>query len=112
MAVKIMWTCHDWAKAVAARTARDLKDHEGRYGGLFGSTVYRAVGMVLQSTRTSAQEAVQRAKLYGLAEHLDEAVADVTRALDAVRAAGYHGRLVRTSRSSIRLQVLRTMVSS
>ena len=66
-----------------------LKDREGRYGGVFGSTVHHAIGLVLRSTRTSAQEAVQRAaELYGLEEHLEEAVADVTRSLEALRAAG------------------------
>ena len=66
-----------------------LKDREGRYGGVFGSTVHHAIGLVLQSTRTSAQEAVQRAAgLYGLEDHLEEAVADVTRSLEALRAAG------------------------
>ena len=66
-----------------------LKDREGRYGGVFGSTVHHAIGLVLRSTRTSAQEAVQRAAgLYGLEDHLEEAVADVTRSLEALRAAG------------------------
>jgi ATP-dependent helicase/nuclease subunit A len=65
------------------------KDREGRYGGLFGSTVHNAIGLALKSSETNAQEAVRRAaKLYGLTEHLDEAVADVTRGLEALRSAG------------------------
>jgi ATP-dependent helicase/nuclease subunit A len=65
-----------------------LKDREGRYGGLFGSTVHHAIGLMLRSSVTSVEEAVQSAaKLYGLAEHLQEAAADVARALEALRAA-------------------------
>jgi ATP-dependent exoDNAse (exonuclease V) beta subunit len=64
------------------------KQREGRYGGLFGSTVHHAIGLALRRSGMTVQEAVQRAaKLYGLAEHLDEAVADVERGLDALRAA-------------------------
>jgi ATP-dependent exoDNAse (exonuclease V) beta subunit len=66
-----------------------LKDREGRYGGLFGSTVHYAIGVTLRSSRTSAAEAVQcAAKLYGLTEHLEEAIADVTRGVESLRAAG------------------------
>jgi ATP-dependent exoDNAse (exonuclease V) beta subunit len=44
---------------------------------------------MLRSSGMTSRDAVQRAaKLYGLAEHLDEAVADVARGLDALRAAG------------------------
>jgi ATP-dependent exoDNAse (exonuclease V) beta subunit len=64
------------------------KQREGRYGGLFGSTVHHAIGLALRRSGMTVQEAVQRAaKLYGLAEHLDEAVADVERGLKALRAA-------------------------
>jgi len=66
-----------------------LKDREGRYGGFFGSTVDHAIGIVLRSNGTSVAEAVQRvAKLYGLTEHIEEAVADVNRGLEALKAAG------------------------
>ena len=65
------------------------KDREGRYGGLFGSTVHYAIGMMLRSSGTSAGEAVQRAaKLYALTEYLDEAAVDVIRGVDVLRAAG------------------------
>jgi ATP-dependent helicase/nuclease subunit A len=65
-----------------------MKDREGRYGGLFGSTVHYAIGMMLRSSGMTTRDAVQRAaKLYGLPEHLDEAVADVARALDAFKTA-------------------------
>ena len=66
-----------------------LKDREGRYGGVFGSAVHYAIGLVLRSSAMSAGDAVQRAaKLYGLTEHLEEAAADVTRGLEALKAAG------------------------
>jgi ATP-dependent helicase/nuclease subunit A len=69
--------------------ALPLKDREGRYGGIFGSTVHHAIGLMLRSSGMAPQDAVQRAaKVYGLAEHLEEAVADVARALDALRTAG------------------------
>jgi ATP-dependent exoDNAse (exonuclease V) beta subunit len=67
--------------------ALPLKDREGRFGGIFGSTVHHAIGLMLRSGM-SPQDAVQRgAELYGLTEHLEEAVADAERALDALRAA-------------------------
>jgi ATP-dependent helicase/nuclease subunit A len=66
-----------------------LKDREGRYGGLFGSTVHHAIGVMLRTSGTSMQRAVEcAAKLYGLTEHLEEAAADVTRGLEALKAAG------------------------
>jgi len=65
------------------------KQREGRYGGLFGSAVHHAIGIVLRDSGITAQAAVRRAAgRYGLAEHLDDAAADVARALDALRAAG------------------------
>ncbi len=71
-----------------------LKDREGRFGGIFGSVVHYAIGMVLRDERVAAQEAVDRgAKLYGLTEHLEEAVSDVARALEALRTAGFGGPL-------------------
>jgi ATP-dependent helicase/nuclease subunit A len=69
--------------------ALPLKDRQGRYGGLFGNTVHHAIGLMLRSGGMTPRDAVQRAsKLYALAEHLEEAVADVARALDALRTAG------------------------
>ena len=66
-----------------------LKDREGRYGGVFGSAVHYAIGLVLRSSAMSAGDAVQRAaNLYGLSEHLEEAATDVTRGLEALKRAG------------------------
>ncbi len=65
------------------------KQREGRYGGLFGSAVHHAIGLVLRNGGAAVPEAVRRAaQRYGLLELLDEAAADVARALDALRAAG------------------------
>jgi ATP-dependent helicase/nuclease subunit A len=81
--------------------ALPLKDREGRYGGLFGSTVHHAIGLLLRGSGMTLQNAVQHAaKLYGLAEHLEEAVADVERALDALRTAG----LVRSPAADLQLE--------
>jgi ATP-dependent helicase/nuclease subunit A len=78
-----------------------LKRREGRYGGLFGSTVHHAIGLMLRSSGMTPRDAVERAaKLYGLAEHLEEAVADIARALDALRAAG----LARSPGSDLQLE--------
>ncbi|HXG51503.1 MAG TPA: UvrD-helicase domain-containing protein [candidate division Zixibacteria bacterium] len=68
------------------------KERAGRFGGLFGSVVHHAIGLLLRQKKLDAREAVERAaSLYGLTEHLEEAVADVTRALEALAAAGLHG---------------------
>jgi ATP-dependent exoDNAse (exonuclease V) beta subunit len=68
--------------------ALPLKDREGRFGGLFGSTVHHALGLMLRGSGTRTEEAVKRAaKFYGLKDHLEEAVADVRRGLEALRAA-------------------------
>jgi ATP-dependent helicase/nuclease subunit A len=68
---------------------RPPKQREGRYGGVFGSVVHAAIGVMLPSGRIAAQDAVRRvAGWYGLAEHLEEAAADVARALETLRMAG------------------------
>jgi len=65
------------------------KPHEGRFGGVFGSVVHHAIGLALRDGALAAQEAVRRAaERYGLKEHFDEAVADLKRAMDALRAEG------------------------
>ena len=65
------------------------KPREGRFGSVFGETVHRAIGLVLRDPMLAAEEAVRRAVGWtGLAEHLDEAPADVSRAVDALRAEG------------------------
>jgi ATP-dependent helicase/nuclease subunit A len=83
------------AQSLSAADADDTvepappKQREGRYGGLFGSAVHHAIGLVLRDSGTTVQAAVLRAAgRYGLAEHLEEATADVARAVEALREAG------------------------
>ena len=74
----------------AAREGTDAatpthKPRDGRFGGLFGTTVHHAVGLVLGGI--PLEKAVARAvKLTGLPEHRDEVHADVGRALDALES--------------------------
>ena len=64
------------------------KDRGGRYGAVFGETVHRAIGS-LMNAGVAAELAVQRAAaITGLQDHLDEAVRDVARAVDALRSEG------------------------
>ena len=63
--------------------------HPGRFGNVFGTTVHQAIGLILRDPALSASEAVARAsRRTGLDEHLEEAAADVTRTLEALRAEG------------------------
>jgi ATP-dependent exoDNAse (exonuclease V) beta subunit len=65
------------------------KHHEGRFGATFGSTVHRAIGLVLHNAKLNATEAVRlAAQAAGLQVHLEDAVADVERALAALRSEG------------------------
>jgi ATP-dependent helicase/nuclease subunit A len=65
------------------------KSRAGRFGPLFGTVVHEAIGLVLGDPELAAPTAVRRvAERSGLADHLEEAAADVTRALDALRAEG------------------------
>jgi ATP-dependent exoDNAse (exonuclease V) beta subunit len=70
------------------------KDREGRFGSTFGNVVHHAIGLVLRNESVAVQESVERAaKLYGLTEHLEEALADVMRALEALGTDGLAGPL-------------------
>jgi ATP-dependent exoDNAse (exonuclease V) beta subunit len=72
--------------------AADPKPRRGRFGGLFGSVVHRAIGLVLRNSGLAPQEAVQQAAArFGLDEHFDEAVADVGRAVAALQKEGLTG---------------------
>jgi ATP-dependent helicase/nuclease subunit A len=76
--------------------AADPKPRRGRFGGLFGSVVHRAIGLLLQNSGLSPQEAVQdAAKRFGLEEHFDEAVGDVSRAVAALQNEGLAGPIGR-----------------
>ena len=65
------------------------KPRAGRFGPLFGTVVHAAIGLVLRDTRLSIEAAVRCAAAHGsLEDHIDDAVADVRRALEALRAEG------------------------
>jgi ATP-dependent helicase/nuclease subunit A len=65
------------------------KVRSGRYGREFGSTVHRAIALALLDEKLSVAEAVARAAHeWGLNRNLDAAVADVERALAALRTLG------------------------
>lgn len=65
------------------------KPREGRFGRIFGSTVHHAIGLMLHKDNITVQQAVHwAARRYGLTEHLDQAHADVERAMQALRAEG------------------------
>jgi ATP-dependent helicase/nuclease subunit A len=69
-----------------ALDAVDPKPRQGRFGGLFGSVVHRAIGLLLRDASLTVQDAVRRAaERFGLAEHFDDAVADVVRTMEALR---------------------------
>jgi ATP-dependent exoDNAse (exonuclease V) beta subunit len=62
---------------------------EGRFGAAFGETVHLALACTLRVPGTPPTEAVAAAaRRTGVTEHLDEAVADVVRGLEAIRLAG------------------------
>jgi ATP-dependent helicase/nuclease subunit A len=68
------------------------KPREGRFGSVFGETVHRSIGMVLSTPDLGMAEAVRRAAARtGLEEHLEDAAADVGRAMEALRAEGLAG---------------------
>lgn len=63
------------------------KPRKGRFGSLFGSTVHQALGQLLCDSNLTVEEAIRRAaQRNGLTEHLDEAVGDASRTLDALRS--------------------------
>jgi ATP-dependent helicase/nuclease subunit A len=72
-----------------ATEAAKRKTRVGRYGALFGTTVHRAIGLVLADPVLPPDEAVRRAAtITGLTERLAEATEDVARAVEALRREG------------------------
>ncbi len=64
------------------------KPREGRFGALFGETVHLAIARAVREPARPVEEIVREATAStGLIEHLDEAAADVKRAIAALRAA-------------------------
>jgi ATP-dependent helicase/nuclease subunit A len=69
---------------------------EGRHGPVFGSTVHRALELLLTQRASAAAAAVsQAARELDLTEHVIDAVADVTRAELALRNAGLLQHMLR-----------------
>jgi ATP-dependent helicase/nuclease subunit A len=60
----------------------------GRFGPVFGDTVHRAIGLALAAGLAPDAAVVRAAAGTGLSLHLDEAAADVTRALAALAGWG------------------------
>ncbi len=82
---------HEEEEASVQAVARKIRP--GRFGPVFGTVVHEAIGLVLRDPGLGADTAVRKAaERFGLAEHSDDAVADVTRALDALRAEGLFRR--------------------
>jgi ATP-dependent helicase/nuclease subunit A len=66
----------------------------GRFGDRFGTTVHLAIATVIRGPAIAPAEAVARAvRRTRLNEYRDYAIADVGRAIDAVRAAGLGGEV-------------------
>jgi len=73
--------------ADAASGERAAKAERSRFGKTFGTVVHRAIELGLGGAAGDARAWVRRAaREHGLAERLDDAVADVERGLAAVRA--------------------------
>jgi ATP-dependent helicase/nuclease subunit A len=84
----------EWQDGISGEDEEDRepprapKARTGRFGPVFGDTVHRAMGLVLERG-LAAPAAVQRAALKtGLTEHLDEAVDDVERTVTCLREQG------------------------
>jgi ATP-dependent helicase/nuclease subunit A len=72
--------------------AVDPKPRQGRFGSLFGSVVHRAIGRLLRDGGITIQEVVRHeAERFGLEDHLDEVVADVSRTLETLQKEGLAG---------------------
>jgi ATP-dependent helicase/nuclease subunit A len=83
-------TPRDEAAESGERPAR--KPREGRFGSVFGHTVHHAIGLVLHDPALAIQDAVARAaSAHCLSEHLADAVADVKRAVEALRREAIEG---------------------
>jgi hypothetical protein len=73
----------------AAQASQPAKSREGRFGSTFGSTVHHALALLVQGFSNDAGTAVGLAAArFGLAERLENPVADVERALAALQAEG------------------------
>jgi ATP-dependent helicase/nuclease subunit A len=65
---------------------------QGRFGPAFGSTVHHAIGLLLRDPALGVQAAVAvAARRHGLSAQHEEAIADVSRALAAMKTEGIEG---------------------
>jgi ATP-dependent helicase/nuclease subunit A len=65
------------------------KPRESRFGQSFGTTVHQAIDLMLSDPGLKVEAAVRRsAQRTGLVDYLDDAAADVARALETLRAEG------------------------
>ena len=80
---------------VEARPPRPAR--VGRFGPLFGEAVHRAIGMVVTGRAEPVTAVRVAAQALGLDDHLEEAVSDVKRGLEALEVEGLltTGRVVR-----------------
>ncbi len=68
-----------------------------RFGPVFGDAVHHAIGLVLTESWSAEQATQTAATIVGLRDHLDDAIADVERAISALRGSNLvgDGRTVR-----------------
>lgn len=71
------------------RSPRPLRP--SRFGPVFGDAVHRAIGLVLTRSWPTSRAVATAAAIVGLADHLDDAIADVDRALATLREAALVG---------------------
>jgi ATP-dependent exoDNAse (exonuclease V) beta subunit len=90
----------------SAASERLRKAEGGRFGAVFGSTVHRALELILSSPVSDVAAAVElAAHESGLTDHIAEAGADVTRALAALHALGVGGKATLTVRTEYPLAI-------
>lgn len=65
-----------------------------RFGPVFGEVVHQAIGLVLQRGAAVEGAVASAVHAHGLTEHLDDAIADVERAIAALRGAEIAGDAV------------------
>ena len=77
------------------QTDKTIETRHGKLGPVFGLTVHKALELVLRGTSTPIPDVVRAcAAFHGLTEHVDDAIADVQRGVDALEKAGLCGASV------------------
>lgn len=68
---------------------REIRQLASRFGPAFGATVHAALSVILRGSRAGIENVVRAcAAAHGLADHLDDAIEDVQRALDCLKKMG------------------------